>query len=144
MSSLRTVLFNSHCSKFFMHIYIPKHHVCCHDPIEHLLFNHQIKEQKEISITKFLICSFLHSLFYMTFDQILLNTLTCLLPYNLCTNKNTHPHIRLSTRISGICRFTTMKVDIFSNYLDHQLHNNNNQLHPHSTLCMYKCYQKTL
>jgi len=49
----------------------------------------------------------------------------CFLPYTLHTNTHTHDytHLRYMQDHNNEC------VDVFSTYLDHQLHNNNKQLY---------------
>jgi hypothetical protein len=70
--------------------------------------------------------------------QILLNPL-CVFSLTLWIQT----HIRTITHITGIYRITTINVFTFySDYLDHQLCNNSNQLYAHSTLCMYRCDDK--
>ena len=70
--------------------------------------------------------------------QILLNPL-CVFSLTLWIQT----HIHTITHITGIYRITTINVFTFySDYLDHQLCNNSNQLFAHSTLCMYRCDAK--
>jgi hypothetical protein len=79
-----------------------------HDPAQQPLFNHNINVWKQIKISKFFICSFLHSLWLKRFLTIFFEIPWWVFSITLCT----HTHTHTIEQISGICRIT-MKVLTF-------------------------------